>query len=117
MIDIRQTTTPNVLAIVELYKKYAFADNWGVPTNFKKVKIDQKTFEFHGRGVKLSGEGKPGTLAQVLAREAIFGEDMMKKCTPFGNSHLNTLPTAEMKLLKNVMFKQFPQFPSLPAGI
>ena len=34
MIDIRQTTTPNVLAIVELYKKYAFSDNWGVPTNF-----------------------------------------------------------------------------------
>ena len=48
------------------------------------------------------------TLAQVLAREAIFGEDVMKKCTPFGNSHLNALPTAEMKQLKMVMFKQFP---------
>ena len=39
MIDIRQSTMPNVLAIV----KICFPDNWGVPTNFWKVQFDQKT--------------------------------------------------------------------------
>ena len=38
---------------------------------------------------KLSGEAKAGTSTHVLDREAIFGEDVMKQCTPFGNSHLS----------------------------
>ena len=41
---------------------------------------------------KLKGEGKALSLAQRLAREAIFGDDVMIRCTPFGSSTLNALP-------------------------
>mgnify|MGYP006372333469 FL=1 len=49
-------------------------------------------------------------LAQKLAREALFGEDVLRRCTPQGNGPLPALLTAEMQALKKVMFQQFPQY-------
>ena len=59
---------------------------------------------------KLKGEGKAPTLAQKLAREAIFGDDVMIRCTPFGTGTLNALPVKELQYLKDIMFQQLPQY-------
>lgn len=56
---------------------------------------------------KLKGDSKAGTLACKLAKESIFGNDVMKKCTPLGNKHHPGLPTAELFELKKIMFRQF----------
>ena len=62
------------------------------------------------QSTKLKGEGKAGTLAQKLAKECIFGEDVLKQCTPLGTSTLPALPSAELKQLKLIMLQQFPQY-------
>ena len=49
---------------------------------------------------------KAGALACKLAREAIFGEEILKRCTPKGNRNL---PSKELERLKRVMFTQYPQ--------
>ena len=59
---------------------------------------------------KLKGEGKAPTLAQKLAREAIFGDDVMIRCTPFGTGTLHALPVRELQYLKDIMFQQLPQY-------
>ena len=53
---------------------------------------------------KLKHESKAGTLACKLAKEAIFGSDVMKQCTPIGNRELPGLPEKELKVLKKTMF-------------
>ena len=50
------------------------------------------------------------TLAQKLAKEAVFGEKIMKQCTPLGSRSLPGLPTAELNKLKEVLFRHSPQF-------
>ena len=52
---------------------------------------------------------KAGSLACKLAREAIFGEEVLKQCTPKGNWNLPGLPSKELEELKRVMFTQYPQ--------
>ena len=52
----------------------------------------------------------PSTVAQTLAKLAIFGVDVMKRCTPSGSSILPALPTDEMYKLKKVVFHTFPSF-------
>ena len=52
---------------------------------------------------------KAGALACKLAREAIFGEEILKQCTPKGNRNLPGLPSKELERLKRVMFIQYPQ--------
>ena len=59
---------------------------------------------------KLRQESKAGTLACKLAKEAIFGADIMKKCTPIGNRELPGLPEKELKVLKKAMYTRFPQY-------
>ena len=59
---------------------------------------------------KLRGENKAGALACKLAQEAIFGKDVMKRCTPNGNRELPALPAQELADLKKSMFMQFPQY-------
>ena len=49
---------------------------------------------------KVRVESKAGTLACKLAKEAIFGSDVMCQCTPLGNTDLPALPEAELKQLK-----------------
>ena len=62
------------------------------------------------QSTKLKGEGKAGTLAQKLAKECIFGEDVLKQCTPLGTSTLPALPSAELQQLKQIMLQQVPQY-------
>ena len=63
---------------------------------------------------KLRGDSKAGTLAVKLAREAIFGDDVLAKCTPGGSGELPALPNDELNLLKEEMFEQFSQYWSNP---
>ena len=59
---------------------------------------------------KLKGEAKAPTLAMKLAKEAIFGDEVMKKCTPVGGRDLPGLPVVELQMLKQAMFNKFPQY-------
>ena len=59
---------------------------------------------------KLKDECKAGRLACKLAQEALFGEEVMKECTPIGNRDLPALPQKELRELKKVMFMQYPQY-------
>ena len=62
----------------------------------------------------LQTEQTMGSLAAKLAREAIFGEDVMKRCTPKGWTDLPALPQAELELLKTTLFELFPRFRTCP---
>ena len=63
---------------------------------------------------KLKGECKAGTLAVKLAKEALFGDAVLKQCTPAGSHKLPGLPTAKLFQLKKVIFKLFPQYHNSP---
>ena len=52
---------------------------------------------------KLRCNRKIGTLTVKLAREAIFGEDIMAQCTVAGERGLPGLPTAEFQQLKQIL--------------
>ena len=58
----------------------------------------------------------PGTLAQCLEKEAVFGEDIMKMCTPTGSKQHKALPQRELLLIKTTIFKQYPQYRNDPRG-
>ena len=64
--------------------------------------------------LKLRTESSAGTLCQKLAKEAFFGKEIMKKCTPGGNRQYPALPQEEFFELKKVMFRQFPRFHTCP---
>ena len=57
----------------------------------------------------LCTESKIGVLAVILAREAIFGDDVLRRCTPSGWCNMPALPQAELNLLKCTLFEQFPR--------
>ena len=59
---------------------------------------------------RLRGESKAGTLACKLAKEAYFGPELMKRCTPFGNRDLPALPSEELLQLKRTMLSLFLQY-------
>ena len=59
---------------------------------------------------KIKGESKAGALACKIAREAIFGKAVMKRCTPLGNRELPGLPSEELFQLKKHVLHQFPQY-------
>eukprot|EP00731_Ephydatia_muelleri_P014229 Em0007g1539a len=61
------------------------------------------------QNTKLKGEGKAQTLAQKLAKQCLFGEEVLKLCTPLGISTLPALPSAELMQWKSIMLQQFPQ--------
>ena len=52
----------------------------------------------------------PGTAAQNIVRYAVFGEDLMKKCTPQGSRKLKALPQEGLWRIKVAIFKQYPQY-------
>ena len=62
----------------------------------------------------LRTESKIGVLAVKLAREAIIGDDVLRRCTPRGWSNMPALPQAELNLLKCTLFEQFPRFWTCP---
>lgn len=53
---------------------------------------------------------KAKTLAVKLARDAIFGDDVLIRCTVAGGRDHPGLPVNELSQLKQVLFMQFPQF-------
>ena len=57
----------------------------------------------------LKGSKLP-TLAMKLAKEAFFGEKIMKQCTPLGGRELPSIPTAELSKLKEVLYSHAPQY-------
>ena len=56
----------------------------------------------------------PGTFAQLLAKEAVFGPEVMKQCTPNGNGSLYALPQNGLYKIKKIVFDQYPQYWSKP---
>ena len=53
---------------------------------------------------------KVRTLAAKLAKESIFGDDVLIRCTVAGSRSFPALPVAELNYLKTVIFKQFPVY-------
>ena len=51
-----------------------------------------------------------GTLAQRLAQESYFGDDVLEKCTVMGCRDSPALPIKELNDLKQKIFSLFPQF-------
>ena len=66
---------------------------------------------------KLRSLCKAGSLSYKLAREAIFGENILKRCTPKGNRYLPGLPSKELDDLKRVMFSQYPSVLEGSSGV
>lgn len=59
---------------------------------------------------KGASESNMRMLSVKLAKEALFGEDVMVRCTPGGTRDLPGLPTTELFELKKVLLSQFPQY-------
>ena len=62
----------------------------------------------NGSGKELLVE-KSGIVCQKLARESIFGSDIMHG-TPAGSKELPALPKAELYHLKTIIFQQLSSF-------
>ena len=63
----------------------------------------------------LRKDGKMGTMAVVLAREAYFGEDVMRQCAVKGYGEKPGLPLAELMQLKEELCRLYPHFLRSPA--
>jgi len=61
-------------------------------------------------GKKQLPEEKAGTVCQILAREAVFGKEIMSRCTPGGSKDLPALPKVELYALKTTLFQQLPLY-------
>ena len=64
---------------------------------------------------RLKGEKNAGSLAIKLAKDALFGDEVLKLCTPMGNRSLPALPTKELQQLKAIIYQQFPQYANSPS--
>ena len=51
-----------------------------------------------------------GTMAVALARDAFFGEDIMRQCTAKGHREKPGLPLAELMELKEEINRLYPRF-------
>ena len=58
----------------------------------------------------LRTECKSGALTVKLAREAIFGDSVLKRCIPRGWKDLPALQQTELNQLKAILYGQFPRF-------
>ena len=56
----------------------------------------------------------PGTFAQLLAKEAVFGQDIMQQCTLNGSKKHNSLPQNGLYQIKKIIFDHYPQFCQSP---
>ena len=54
--------------------------------------------------------GKMTTFAVVLAREAIFGDEVMAQCTAKGSGEKPGLPHNELMELKDAVYQAYPEF-------
>lgn len=57
---------------------------------------------------------KATTLAVKLARKAVFGDSVMKRCTPYGARDFPGLPTTELAELKEAIRNLFPMYWNKP---
>ena len=60
--------------------------------------------------------GKMRVLAHKLAKEAVIGASVMKRCTPRGVSHYPALPTDSMYSIKQILLTTFTQYWDKPAA-
>ena len=56
------------------------------------------------------------TLAQYLAKETVFGEEIMRLCTPTGSKQRKALPQQELLSIKTAIFKLYPLYWHDPRG-
>ena len=59
-----------------------------------------------------TSRSEAGTLAMILAKDALFGEAVMRRCTPLGNGDLPALPEKELRKLKHIMEQVFRESPN-----
>jgi hypothetical protein len=59
---------------------------------------------------RLTKVSKASTLAVKIAKDAVFGEALMKKCTTMGVRQLPGLPRKELYDIKKAIFDLFPSF-------
>lgn len=112
-LTLDSTTTPNhpePFALNHTYVNYCLPSDEILKDNLKCVEDVLRGCE------ELKCVEKASTLAQKLAREAFFGEDVMKRCTPGGTKDFPALPKEEMFSLKKEVFLQLPQFWQSPAN-
>lgn len=64
---------------------------------------------------KMKNESKVGTLSVKLARQAFFGDHVMKQCTVQGVRDFPGLPSSELGELKQTIFQLFPHYWSNPS--
>eukprot|EP00731_Ephydatia_muelleri_P022078 Em0014g669a len=64
---------------------------------------------------RLKGEKNAGSLAIKLAKDALFGDEVLKLCTPMGNRSLPALSTKELQQRKAIIYQQFPQYANSPS--
>ena len=76
-----------------------------VITDWEGRKSVKEVIENNHKLTKLS---KISTLALKISRDALFGENVMKKCTALGCRELPGLPRAELYQLKQALFELFP---------
>ena len=63
---------------------------------------------------ELQTDAKMGVLGVKIAREALYGDDIMKQCTPKGWHDLPALPQGQLFQLKTTLWNQFPRYWSCP---
>ena len=77
-----------------------------MPSTIDQSKLQpvEVTLRKHKHLIKVCSVGR---LACKLARFAIFGEDVLRGCTPLGKADLPALPRQELAKLKDILLKQF----------
>ncbi|KAL5516414.1 hypothetical protein EMCRGX_G001729 [Ephydatia muelleri] len=63
---------------------------------------------------KLQTECRAPTLAVKLAKESLFGDQVMKQCTVMGAKTQPALPLKELNELKSIIFGLFPKYRNSP---
>lgn len=82
-----------------------------LPSSSIKPWNDQKTIhQVIEANHKLSKISKVSTLAVKIARDAVFGESVMRKCTAMGSRELPGLPRKELFEVKKALFDLFPSY-------
>ena len=70
-----------------------------------QLKSVESVVRSNSRSAKLSTIGR---FACKLARHAVFGEAVLKRCTPLGRDDLPALPSEGMDKLKSILKQQLP---------
>ena len=108
-VDVDEGQTVN-----EPYKIKFHANKNSLPSSVINKQSLRSVKDVLKENIHLCTESCAGTLCQKLAKEVIFGEDIMKQCTFYGTRNAPGLPREELYSLKTIMFRQFPRFLSCP---